>query len=156
MYRKPQKTMFQNLVIVLVAALLIIGADAESHTIRFSNFCGTGTPILQENGVVVSTGAAYITNGPLTAIAYLDVGSCGSNGEGCTVVESTLNNAEGSSTTINMTSFSVPTGFGYYNGCDGEGGDCTRAGCPGATGIISPFPIECNDENVDLAITFCD
>ncbi|KAJ3713524.1 hypothetical protein C8R42DRAFT_646806 [Lentinula raphanica] len=148
--------MFQNLVIVLVAALLIIGADAESHTIRFSNFCGTGTPILQENGVVVSTGAAYITNGPLTAIAYLDVGSCGSNGEGCTIVESTLNNAEGSSTTINMTSFSVPTGFGYYNGCDGEGGDCTRAGCPGATGIISPFPIECNDENVDLAITFCD
>ncbi|KAJ3796465.1 glycopeptide [Lentinula aff. detonsa] len=123
-----------------------MGVQAETHIVMLSNYCGFGTPLLKQNGVTISTGAAYIVNGPLSAIA------CGTNGEGCTILETTLDNAQGSSTTFNMTSYSVPTGFGYYNGCDGEGWDC----CPGATGIISPLPIRCAAENVDLAVTFCD
>ncbi|KDR69861.1 hypothetical protein GALMADRAFT_1351979 [Galerina marginata CBS 339.88] len=27
-------------------------------------------------------------------------------------------------------SFSVTSGFGYFNGCDGSGADCTNGGCP--------------------------
>ncbi|KAJ3751107.1 glycopeptide [Lentinula detonsa] len=137
-------------------ATISMGVQAETHTVTLSNYCGSGIPLLKQNGVTVSTGAAYIVNGPLSAIAYLDTGSCGANGEGCTVLETTLDNAQGSSTTFNMTSYSIPTGFGYYNGCDGEGWDCTNLGCPGATGIISPLPIRCTAENVDLAVTFCD
>ncbi|GAW09208.1 glycopeptide protein [Lentinula edodes] len=69
--------------------------------------------------VVFGTGGAYTSNGPLeAAIAYLDVG-CGANGEGCTMVETTLVNptspGSGSSTDITLISphtFSVTTGFG--------------------------------------------
>ena len=35
-------------------------------------------------------------------------------------------------TTPSSHTFSVPTGFGYYNGCDGVGNDCTSADCAGA------------------------
>ncbi|KAJ3713551.1 hypothetical protein C8R42DRAFT_727038 [Lentinula raphanica] len=103
--------------IVLVAAAFAIGAQAETHTVTFTNLCGTGTPLLKANGVTLSTGGAYTSNGPLSsAIAYLDVG-CGDNGEGCTTVETTLVNpttaGSGSSTDITLISphsFSVTTG----------------------------------------------
>ncbi|KAJ3915023.1 glycopeptide [Lentinula edodes] len=141
--------------IAAFSAILAAGVKAENHTVKFLNNCGIGTHLLKQNGVTLSTGASYTINGPFSAIAYLDAGNCGSNGEGCTVVETTLANS-GSSTTFNMSSYSIPTGFAYFNGCDGEGWDCTIPGCPGATGIISPLPIECLATNVDLEITFCD
>ncbi|KAJ3981330.1 hypothetical protein F5890DRAFT_1477026 [Lentinula detonsa] len=141
-----------------------MGVQAETHTVTLSNYCGSGINAQPQISFWVP-------------LSYLDTGnyssSCGANGEGCTVLETTLDNAQGSSTTFNMTSYSIPTGFGYYNGCDGEGWDCTNLGCPGATGIISPLPIRCTAENVgnvfsqtflsitnviqvDLAVTFCD
>jgi rRNA maturation protein Nop10 len=81
---------------------------------------------------VLSTGGAYTRNGPLTAaIAYLQTGACGFNGENCSLLETTLVNPTcsgcGSSTDVSLISphkFSVTTGFGYYNGCDGVGNDC--------------------------------
>ncbi|KAJ3902173.1 glycopeptide [Lentinula edodes] len=144
--------------IAAFSAILAAGVKAENHTVKFLNNCGIGTPLLKQNGVTLSTGASYTINGPFSAIALnilIPSGNCGSNGEGCTVVETTLANS-GSSTTFNMSSYSIPTGFAYFNGCDGEGWDCTIPGCPGATGIISPLPIECLATNVDLEITFCD
>ncbi|KAJ4499371.1 hypothetical protein C8R41DRAFT_815435, partial [Lentinula lateritia] len=128
------------------SAILAAGVKAENHTVKFLNDCGIGMPLLKQNGITLSTGASYTINGPFSAIAYLDTG--------CTVVETTLANS-GSSTTFNLSSYSIPTGFAYFNGCDGEGWDCTIPGCPGDTGIISPFPIVCLAANVDLIITFC-
>ncbi|KAJ3859377.1 MAG: hypothetical protein NXY57DRAFT_206275 [Lentinula lateritia] len=149
----------------LVAAAFVVGAQAESHTVTFQNSCGKGVPTLKANGVTLSTGGAYTSNGPLeAAIAYLDVG-CGANGEGCTTIETTLVNptspGSGSSTDISLIpphAFSVTSGFGYYNGCDGAGADCTNANCPTAFKVPTDTHVQvaCQVDNVDLVITFCD
>ncbi|KAJ3995157.1 hypothetical protein F5050DRAFT_1808922 [Lentinula boryana] len=150
---------------IFVTAVIAAGAQAETHTVTFTNLCGKGVPTLKANGVTLSTGGAYTSNGPLEgAIAYLDVG-CGANGEGCTMIETTLVNpttaGSGSGTDITLISphsFSVTTGFGYYNGCDGAGADCTSASCSTAFHVASDTGVQiaCQVDNVDLAITFCD
>ncbi|KAJ3724282.1 hypothetical protein DFJ43DRAFT_1198100 [Lentinula guzmanii] len=150
---------------IFVTAVIAVGAQAETHTVTFTNLCGKGVPTLKANGVTLSTGGAYTSNGPLEgAIAYLDV-SCGANGEGCTMIETTLVNpttsGSGSSTDITLISphsFSVTTGFGYYNGCDGAGADCTSSSCSTAFRVDSDSGVQvaCQADNVDLAITFCD
>ncbi|KAI0027429.1 glycopeptide [Vararia minispora EC-137] len=151
----------------LVASLiaLVIGVHAESHMIIFDNRCGYGTPMLKANGQTLSTGGAYISNGPLTAaIAYLQTGTCGDNGENCVTVETTLVNptspGSGSSTDLSLIpphAFSVPTGFGYFNGCDGAGALCASGSCP--TAFFQPsdtqVQVACQTNNVNLAITFC-
>ena len=44
-----------------------------------------------QSGATLSTGGAYTANGPLVgAIAYLQTGSCGANGEGCTLGTNTF------------------------------------------------------------------
>ncbi|KAJ7082774.1 hypothetical protein C8R44DRAFT_753649 [Mycena epipterygia] len=146
-------------------AVAVSSVRAESHTVTFTNNCGFGTPTLIQNGNVLSTGGDFTSNGPLIgAIAYLQTGGCGFNGEGCTTVETTLVNptspGSGSSTDITLIAphaFSVTTGFGYFNGCQPAGADCTNAHCPAAfpnpSGI---FPqVECQADNADLAIIFC-
>ncbi|KAE9409293.1 hypothetical protein BT96DRAFT_962421 [Gymnopus androsaceus JB14] len=157
--------MFSSKLSALVAtAAFIARAQAESHTVTFFNLCGEGVPTLKANGVTLSTGSAYTSNGPLeAAIAYLDVG-CGANGEDCTTVGLTLVNptSPGSGSSVDITvipphAFSVPTGFGYYNGCDGAGADCTSATCPTAfltTSTSIDVQVACQADNVDLAITF--
>lgn len=151
----------------LAAAFIILASafvqiSAESHTVTFTNNCGYGTPYLRaQNGEVLSTGGAYTSNGPLIgAISYLQTGNCGNNGEECTLVETTLENSSGSASDISLVpphEFSVTSGFGYYNGCDGTGEDCKYAGCPGAfTDATNGLIVSCPVDNVDLAITFCD
>jgi rRNA maturation protein Nop10 len=89
-------------------------------------------PTLIQGGRVLSTGGDYVSNGPLVAaIAYLQTGACGFNGENCSLLETTLKNPTcagcGSSTDVSLIAphrFSVTTGFGYYNGCDGTGNNC--------------------------------
>ncbi|KAJ3831460.1 glycopeptide [Lentinula raphanica] len=132
------------------AALIVfvVGVQAETHTVVFVNRCGRGTPRLKRNGVTLSTGGPYTSNG------------CGADGEGCTMVETTLVNpttpGSGSSTDITLIpphEFSVTTGFGYYNGCDG-----TNPSCPLAFRKPSDTfaQVACQADNVNLAITFCD
>ncbi|KAF7315735.1 Glycopeptide protein [Mycena indigotica] len=79
----------------LFAALLcaVGGASAESHTVRFDNRCGFGTPQLIQGGDVLTT-TSYTSDGQLSAaIAYLQHGSqCGFNGENCSLVELTMTN----------------------------------------------------------------
>ncbi|TDL18843.1 hypothetical protein BD410DRAFT_752831 [Rickenella mellea] len=155
--------MFKTL-LLLVAA--VVAVNAEQHTIHFDNRCGHGTPTLIVGGQIVSTGNDFTKNGPIiSAIAYLQTGSCGFNGEHCTMVETTLRNptspGSGSSTDITLIpphSFSVTTGFGYFNGCDGVGQDCTNANCPTAFHNPNDTTVQraCQVNNVDLAITFCD
>ncbi|KAF8190810.1 glycopeptide [Pholiota molesta] len=151
---------------VIGLAAIAVGVNAESHTVHFTNNCGFGTPTLIQGGTVLSTGGDFTSNGPLTAaIAYLQTGGCGFNGEGCTLIETTLVNptspGSGSSTDISLIpphSFSVTSGFGYFNGCDTAGADCTNANCPTAFHVSTDTGVQvaCQTNNVNLAITFCD
>ncbi|KAJ7452013.1 glycopeptide [Mycena latifolia] len=142
-------------------AVTIGGVHAETHTVHFTNLCGFGTPTLIQGPNVLSTGGDVTINGPLiSAIAYLQTGGCGFNGEGCTLVETTLENS-GSSTDLSLIpphSFSVTSGFGYFGGCDGAGADCTGPNCPPAFEDPSQTfkQVGCSAPNVNLAITFCD
>ncbi|KAK7687771.1 hypothetical protein QCA50_008990 [Cerrena zonata] len=139
---------------------------AESHTVVFVNDCGFGTPLLKaQDGTTLSTGGTFTINGPLIgAIAFLQTGSCSDKGEGCTIVEITLQNpttpGNGSSVDINFLppdhTFSGPTGFGYFNGCDGAGADCTTPNCPTPFPHQGPLEVDCDADNVNLAVTFCD
>ncbi|PIL32328.1 hypothetical protein GSI_05574 [Ganoderma sinense ZZ0214-1] len=146
---------------------LILSVRGETHTIHFVNQCGFGTPTLVSDGVILPTGADVTVNGPINAVAYLQTGSCSLNGENCTTVDISLANANpsdpgsGSSVAIDLFpphSYSAPTGFGYYNGCDGTGEDCTNPNCglPGVPPSGGPTPIVCTTDNVNIAITFCD
>ncbi|KXN92804.1 hypothetical protein AN958_05116 [Leucoagaricus sp. SymC.cos] len=120
----------------------VVGALAESHTVHFENRCGFGTPMLIQGPKVLSHGEDFTSSGPLTAaIAYLNNGSCGFNGDGCTLVELTLKNPDptapgsGSSADISLIpplAFSQPAGFVYFNGCDGAGTNCDNVNCPNA------------------------
>ncbi|KAJ7868691.1 Glp-like protein [Mycena leptocephala] len=162
---------------IVVAAAAIGGVYAESHTVHFTNLCGFGTPTLIQGPNVLSRGGGrqahegphfndkgrtdFTINGPLIgAIAYLQTGGCGFNGEGCTLVETTLRDGF-SSTDLSLIpphSFSVTSGFGYFNGCNGAGADCTGPNCPAA--FESPDQtfkqVGCSAAGVNLAITFCD
>ncbi|THU81403.1 glycopeptide [Dendrothele bispora CBS 962.96] len=143
--------------------ILIASAHAETHTVVFDNRCGFGTPTLIQGPRVLGTGnGPFHINGPLTgAIAYLQTGKCGFNGEGCTLVETTLKNPTcpgcGSSTDISLIpphSFSVTSGFGYFNGCDKAGADCTNANCPTAFHKPSDtfVQIPCQADNLSFSL----
>ncbi|EJF59182.1 glycopeptide [Dichomitus squalens LYAD-421 SS1] len=156
-----------QLSVTFIAIGVFIGSVlAETHIVQFTNNCGFGTPTLLQNGNILSQGATVEIEGALiSAIAYLQTGGCGLNGEGCTLIETTLVNptspGSGSSTDISLIpphAFSVTSGFGYFGGCDGAGADCTGPDCstafhsPGDTGV----QVACQSDNVNLAITFCD
>ncbi|KAF9486085.1 Glp-like protein [Pholiota conissans] len=157
---------FKSTFALLLAVSITRYVRAETHTVHFSNNCGFGTPTLIQGPNILSQGNDVTFNGPLfSAIAYLQTGGCGFNGEGCTLIETTLTNpvngpGSGSSTDISLIpphSFSVTSGFGYFGGCDGAGADCTSPSCT----IAFPQPgdtdkqVTCQADNVNLAITFC-
>ncbi|KAM5544725.1 hypothetical protein V8D89_001623 [Ganoderma adspersum] len=144
---------------VAIAALAGSVVGAEVHTVIFTNICGAkfGTPKLVQNGVMLSNGEPHTVVGPLiSAIAYLQTGTCGLNGENCALIETTLENLSdggnsGSLTDINVRpphAFNVATSFKYFNGCDGEGAFCSGPNC-------DPAPVSCQEDNVNLNITFC-
>ncbi|KAF9561623.1 glycopeptide [Agrocybe pediades] len=155
----------------VILAMLGVCA-AETHTVRLVNRCGFGTPKLIKGSNVLSTGADYVSRGPLTAaIAYMQDPNthkdrCGFNGDGCTIVETTLVNPDpkrpgsGSSTDISLIpplKYSVKTGFGYYGGCNGAGASCGGQDCN--TAFKQPWDthvqVACQTNDVNLAITFC-
>ncbi|KAH9474351.1 hypothetical protein JR316_0012809 [Psilocybe cubensis] len=157
--------MFSFKTLSVVLAVFAASVQAERHTVHFVNRCGHGTPQLIQNGRVLSTGGDYTSNGPLVAaIAYLQTGNCGFNGERCITVETTLQNpttpGSGSSTDLSLIpplAFSVTTGFGYYNGCNGAGASCNNQNCN--TAFHKPddnqVQVACQQNDVNLAITFC-
>ncbi|EPT01257.1 hypothetical protein FOMPIDRAFT_1120772 [Fomitopsis schrenkii] len=147
---------------LFVAATVFMHVNAETHIVSFTNNCGYGTPYLWgPNGALYSTGDTVEFEGEAQGlISYLQTGNCGNDGEGCTLVEASLINGASSAdiSLIPPHEFSVTSGFGYYDGCDGSGADCTYDGCPDAfyqsdqTGV----QVGCTADNVNLAITFCD
>ncbi|KAF8883248.1 hypothetical protein BD779DRAFT_879649 [Infundibulicybe gibba] len=79
--------------VLLSAFTAFSSANAESHTVTFTNNCGSGTPIMIHHGSIVSYGGPYTVQGPLTAaIAYLQTGNCLFDGPNCATVELTLVN----------------------------------------------------------------
>ncbi|KAF9820637.1 hypothetical protein IEO21_01340 [Rhodonia placenta] len=157
----------------LAVALAFAQVNAESHTVIFTNKCDFGTPILRaSNGEILSVGGDYTSDGPLVGAIAMSMltphslrlskypGPCGDNGEGCTVIETTLQN-DYSSTDISLVpphKFSVTGGFGYFDGCNGAGADCAYSTCPTALLYSNQtwLQVACTDLNVNLAITFCD
>ncbi|PCH43867.1 glycopeptide, partial [Wolfiporia cocos MD-104 SS10] len=148
----------------LVAATLFATASAETHTIRFNNQCGYGTPQLVYNGAAVSTGQDYTVDGSFSGIAYLQTGDCGLNGEECLLLEMTLINPTvpggGSSADISLIAphaFNVQGSFSYFNGCNNTGANCADASC--AAAFYQPDETEvqvaCETDDVDLLIAFC-
>ncbi|KAJ7462289.1 hypothetical protein B0H11DRAFT_2054923 [Mycena galericulata] len=155
--------------LTLVSATFLVlafGATvrAESHTIKFNNQCGFGTPQLIQGGNVLTT-TSYTSTGELSsAIAYLQTGSCGFNGEQCTLLEMTMTNPTvvggGSSADISLITphtFNVATSIEFYGGCDGVGTTCGSESC--ATAFKQPddtwVQVACQDDNANLLITFC-
>jgi len=151
-----------------IAMLISVGVmlvRAESHTIRFKNQCGVGTPQLVIGGKVLSNGEDWTSYGPAqSGIAYLQTGPCLLNGEYCALVEFNLNNPAcpgcGSSVDISLIEphgLNVPLAINYFNGCDGQGAICTTSGCN--TAFHNPddnqVQVACQDDNVNLLITFC-
>ncbi|PFH47478.1 hypothetical protein AMATHDRAFT_6695 [Amanita thiersii Skay4041] len=150
----------------LTSLIFVASVNAERHTVHFENKCGRGTPRLVQDGKILSRGKDFTIKGPLeAAIAYLQTGSCGLNGDGCTIVEATLVNptepGSGSSADISLIpplKFSVPSGFSYFNGCDGDGADCKTASCPNAFRKPDDTDVQvgCQEDDVNLKITFCE
>ncbi|PPR06363.1 hypothetical protein CVT24_002476 [Panaeolus cyanescens] len=147
--------------------LAVISVNAETHTVHFTNNCGQGTPTLLQNGNVLSTGSDFTVDGLLNnAVAFLQTGSCGSAGEGCTLVELSLANPTGPGTgsfadlsLISPHAFSVPTGFNFFNGCEGRSASCTTADCSsafhGPTDSQKEVACDTNNRDVNLEISFC-
>ncbi|KAI0932272.1 hypothetical protein AcW1_000561 [Taiwanofungus camphoratus] len=155
--------MFSKVAVAFVAAAMaFVSVNAESHTVSFTNNCGYGTPtLIGQDGSTLSTGGSWTSNGAANGlIAFLQTGGCGANGESCTLVEATLSNGYSSAdiSLISPHAFSVTSGFGYYNGCDGAGADCNNADCSDAfhSSDQTWVQVGCSAADVDLSITFCD
>ncbi|KAK0209937.1 glycopeptide [Armillaria fumosa] len=155
---------------LLFFAFTVLGtlpyATAESHTVKLINQCGTGTPTLSQNFVILSTGADYTATGPFeSAIAWLETNDCGFNGRYCTIVEITLKNptAPGAGSSVDLSIikpnnvFNVPASFSYFNGCDGQGKSCSSSDCVDAFHTATDWDalVQCEDDDVGIIITFC-
>ncbi|KAJ6457933.1 hypothetical protein C8R45DRAFT_1221709 [Mycena sanguinolenta] len=177
--------MFSSIKVAALTAIVFAAGQAlaETHTVSFANkwalhpsLCGhllrlaavataRSPTLIGQGGAVLSTGGAYTSNGPLIgAIAYLQTGSCGFNGEGCTLVETTLVNptspGSGSSSDLSLIpphAFSVATSFNYDGACASAGADCNNANCN--TAFHNPddtwVQVACQEDNANLMITFC-
>ncbi|KAK7454057.1 hypothetical protein VKT23_011570 [Stygiomarasmius scandens] len=160
---------FTSLVSLFIVAVVVANAQ-ETHTVSFVNNCGRGTPTLVQNGNILNNGGSFTSNGPFpAAIAYLQTGNCGLNGENCMTVEMTLQNAvngPGSGSSVDFSlipplAFNVPAHFEYVNtpGCNGEGATCADANCPVAFHSPSDDPagkqFACQTDNANLQIVYC-
>ncbi|KAN0138407.1 hypothetical protein V8E53_003870 [Lactarius tabidus] len=151
-----------SLLIAVIAGTSL--SRAESHTIRFVNKCGEGTPQLVIGGKILSYGEDWTSNGPQAGIAYLQTGECLLNGEKCTLLEFNLINPTcagcGSSVDISLIpphALNVPIAFSYVDGCNGQGATCTTPDCRTAFHLSTDNQVQvaCQVENVGLLITFC-
>ncbi|KAH7884181.1 hypothetical protein F5I97DRAFT_1666617 [Phlebopus sp. FC_14] len=139
-----------------------ISANAESHVIKFVNQCGYGSPALILDGNNILSGDQYTSSGPFSGIAYLQTGFCNTNGENCTLLETTLINPTctgcGSSTDISLIpphAYSVETSFAYYDGCDGVGQTCDSPNCTQNAFFVPTdnfVQVECQSTDVSVVL----
>ncbi|KAF8202588.1 glycopeptide [Mycena galopus ATCC 62051] len=134
---------------IKVAALTV--ALAESHTVTFDNRAARPSP----PGSL--TPATVLSLAPLPSSR-----PCDFNGEGYTLVETTLVNpgapGSGSSTDLSLIpshSFSVTTGFGYTGGCAPAGADCNNANCNTAFHNSNDNFVQVACQQNDASLVFC-
>ncbi|KAK0201323.1 hypothetical protein DFS33DRAFT_1447731 [Desarmillaria ectypa] len=150
---------------IFFTAVLVATANAESHTIRLTNRCGSGTLMLTDQGGNVLSTGNYASNGALMgARAWLQTGACGGNGAGCTIVEMTLRNPQspgaGSSADISIIQpgnrFTTAAAFAYFDGCDGQGKSCNNADCSNLDAFHTPTDygaqVQCEVNNVGIIL----
>ncbi|RDB20751.1 hypothetical protein Hypma_012227 [Hypsizygus marmoreus] len=173
--------MFKALVLALFTA--VVGVYAERHTVHFDNRCGFGTPTLVQSGRILSTGGDYTINGPLLGAILLANWRVQAEWRRMHPRRDHLNEPHiswkwfkyryltYSSVCFHLDftviwryltfswrlAFSVTSGFGYYNGCDGAGANCNNPNCPTAFHVPSDtfVQVACQVNDVNLAITFC-
>ncbi|KAF8989710.1 hypothetical protein BDQ17DRAFT_1256613, partial [Cyathus striatus] len=91
---------FKNFSYIAIIMALVVCAICEKHTVIFTNNCGYGQPHLIQGPNTLSYGEPYTSDGPFNQSLYLylqteDNGQpCNFNGEGCTLMEMTLRNAD--------------------------------------------------------------
>jgi len=137
-------------------------AQADTHTITFTNNCGKGTPRLIQGGNILSNGTAYTSNGPfMSGIAYLDTG-CGFNGDNCSLIEMTLGTGDNGGTSADISlidphKFNVPSGWWYTGSCNGQGAFCQEEGCQTAfyKSDDNWVQVQCSEDNAGMNIIFC-
>ncbi|KII89699.1 hypothetical protein PLICRDRAFT_561358 [Plicaturopsis crispa FD-325 SS-3] len=138
--------------------------SAETHTITLVNNCGTGNPVLKTNGNTLKSGNGdYTSNAAIVAaISYLDTG-CGANGEGCLLVETTMQNpstaGSGSSTDLSLIpphAFNRKATFAYKNGCS-DSLSCDSGSCDTAFHVDTDTYVQraCQVNDAGLTITYC-
>ncbi|KAK0486676.1 hypothetical protein EDD18DRAFT_671097 [Armillaria luteobubalina] len=128
-----------------------VSAVSGSHSIRFFNYCGSGTPTIVTRGSRTSldVGITFYSNNDDGGVihSFLEQGTCGNNGTECTTVDVDLTIPEAS---ISKTSeFSVPLSLQYS--CANNSiyfAQCYSSNC-------TPTPISCNSFDSQLIITFC-
>ncbi|KAJ8090878.1 hypothetical protein PM082_024800 [Marasmius tenuissimus] len=149
-------SLFITFIVLGAATPAVMG---ESPSVTFTNNCGSGTPQLVQGGTVLSSGGTFTIGGPLiSAIAYLQRGNCGLNGElydrrgpfylnkmyGSQLrsqpflPQMTLKNPDpnqpGSGSSVDLSfipphGFDVRINFHYTGGCS-DGATCSSADCP--------------------------
>ncbi|KAI1794172.1 glycopeptide [Ganoderma leucocontextum] len=159
--------LFVSALALVALAGSVAGATTEKHHITFTNHCGHGTPMLIQGPHVLSKGKPYTHRGPLiSAIAYLQTGKCGFNGDHCLTLETTLKNPNcpgcGSSTDLTLIpphKFHVKTSFKYHHGCHTQHATCTSQRCGTKNAFFKTDDYtaqrQCETNNVGLEIIFC-
>ncbi|SJL17985.1 uncharacterized protein ARMOST_21556 [Armillaria ostoyae] len=149
----------------LFAAVFVATAYAESHTVRMTNRCESGTPMLTDQGGHLLSRGSYTSNGALVGVrAWLQTGAYGGSGADCTIVEMTLRNPQspgaGSSADISIiqpgNKFTTATAFQYFDGCDGQGKSCNNADCSSSDAFHTPTDygaqVQCEINNVSTIL----
>ncbi|KAJ7590425.1 hypothetical protein C8J56DRAFT_592308 [Mycena floridula] len=158
----PLSTVFRISLVVSVFLACLLPVNAE-HSVVMQNSCGTGVPTLDKvPSLVLNTRTSMYTNETIKAVAFLNTGVCGPNGEHCTVVDIELGTrSDGSSTAlislVPPNRFTVPVSFVYFNGCDGASQTCRTAGCPNAGNVdfARQGIVQCAAPEASLSIIFC-
>ncbi|KAK0199450.1 hypothetical protein DFS33DRAFT_235124 [Desarmillaria ectypa] len=128
-----------------------VSVALAAHTIRFFNYCGTGTPtiVTHSSRTSLDGGATYSSANDDDGVIYtfLEQGSCGNDGKECTTVNIDLTIPEASISQTN--NFSVPLSLQYS--CANNSthfAQCYFSNC-------DPTPILCDSFDSELIVTFC-
>jgi len=152
--------MFAASVLAVAALAFASGAAAESHQVTFTNNCGYGTPLFLYQGNSNPQGATTIQGELNGGIAWLENGSCTTNGVNCGAVEFTLQDTGYSQADITLEpegnhNYVTPLGFNFINGCS-TGLFCNSPTCSEASFTPTQVPlVDCQANDCGINIIFC-
>ncbi|EIW85936.1 hypothetical protein CONPUDRAFT_148069 [Coniophora puteana RWD-64-598 SS2] len=147
--------------IAAAALALATFVAAESHQVTFTNNCGYGTPLFLYSSDGTPQGATTI-QAPLSGgIAWLENGSCTTDGVNCGAVEFTLVNTGYSQADITLEpegnhTYLYPIGFNFTNGCS-NGLFCDNSNCKNVASFTpTQVPLaQCSADNCGINVIFC-